>query len=255
MYHGSRPHGPMWKGLLDRVLDIPGFRLPFGDGETLDNKTLAKLLGGQSWAMHWFVSSIRREIGLEVAGKRDARRLIRSGVLARLRAVPGEDGLGLLKTYDTTFNVNCDLVSFFERKQYDGPPEEMLSRVITLSGNGNAVQAMTTLEYIQQVWPRHGLQLISSLEQMLSSNQAKGKTSGECCLVLVIRRARPLNIESLTFRCVAWGELDIRLYGRSLVECKGNRHGIFRCRGRRGARMALSVPSNVRQGHRTEGHH
>lgn len=116
----------------------------------------------KSPAFDWLVGSLQREIQLgnsAVVGMMDIRRRILQGLpsprhVSRKQAVP---------CVHVTFTAPWDPVSFIEEQGYDPDIEDILGRVITLTGSSADVQAASCEQYLCQTWPstgRHMLRII-----------------------------------------------------------------------------------------------
>jgi hypothetical protein len=84
--------------------------------------------------------------------------------LFRWRAIPdAEEPI----TYTTTFQLAWDLDSFFKEQLYHGELDEVLDRVITLTGSLEDAQAMICGQYLSQTWPSNGQSVLDLLKVVL----------------------------------------------------------------------------------------
>lgn len=76
--------------------------------------------------------------------------------------------------YKVRFDLHWNIAKFLQEQEYSTlNPTDILGRVITLTGNDQAVQALPCKEYMEQIWPATGVDLLRLLESVL---QARGKT-------------------------------------------------------------------------------
>lgn len=69
--------------------------------------------------------------------------------------------------YTVNFDLNVDLLGFIRDQDYSEQDSHLIvSRVITLSGDGRFVQALPCQDYMKQVWPSTGLYLVKLLDNL-----------------------------------------------------------------------------------------
>ncbi|KAI9662603.1 MAG: hypothetical protein M1821_008770 [Bathelium mastoideum] len=106
-------------------------------------------------AYNWLVASLRKETTLTRTNP-DLMDSIRTEVFAALpsthrvsRRVPSQG-------YKVIFELDWDPLSFVKEQQYIESADKALERAITLTGSANDAQALTTQEYLCQMWPTTG---------------------------------------------------------------------------------------------------
>lgn len=70
--------------------------------------------------------------------------------------------------FTVKISLDWDILGFIHYQDYS--TEDMqspISRSITLSGDGNYVQALPCLEYMQQIWPRTGSALSKLMDELV----------------------------------------------------------------------------------------
>jgi hypothetical protein len=122
-----------------------------------------------STAFEWLVGSLQRELQLDntaSAGMTFIRRRILQGLptprhISRNKAVP---------SVQVTFTAPWDPVSFIQEQGYDPATEDLLGKVITVTGSSEDVQATTCKEYLCQTWPSTGKYILRIIEDTLCSS-------------------------------------------------------------------------------------
>ena len=123
-------------------------------------------------AYRWLLSRIRAITDFDIPGGRDVANDIRSRILGSLdqpkkisRSTPNT-------TSSVVFDLDWDPTDF-ANTEYGSMPDSFLSEIITLTGDGNNVQALTCSEYLKQTWPETGNRLLGIIEQAISKHRAK----------------------------------------------------------------------------------
>jgi hypothetical protein len=81
--------------------------------------------------------------------------------------------------FKARFHIGWDILRFFETQKYPRPWEEVLEHVITVTGSDWDAQALTCVQYIQQIWPDTGDALIEWLKKAIREgvgNKCKRKS-------------------------------------------------------------------------------
>lgn len=71
------------------------------------------------------------------------------------------------------FHLPWNMPEFFRYQDYGVCPHEALPRALVLSGVGNNIQCSTITEYISQVWPYYGPEILK-LYQRLGTVESRG---------------------------------------------------------------------------------
>ena len=152
-------------------VDTPDDDVPDDDElEIADLNRYQKIITG-SLAYHWLVSSINRESTMTTTGPNLAS-AIRHQIaqkLGRLRTISRK---APIKVESVMFEVSVDFLGFFEKQQYNVSAANALPMVVTLTGEGDNVQAVTCLEYLTQTWPQTGPSIMQFLQQLLEEKTA-----------------------------------------------------------------------------------
>lgn len=120
----------------------------------------------QAEAFSWLVGQIRRLLLLDCASAYS---------LQLPSQVIGDAPRSTQEMKLITFVVEWDPVSFL-RDQYGSDLPTLLGQVITKTGMGDRVQATTCSEYLEQVWPKSGTQLLAALQGFLVGNGKQRKS-------------------------------------------------------------------------------
>ncbi|KAF5642374.1 hypothetical protein F52700_3170 [Fusarium sp. NRRL 52700] len=75
------------------------------------------------------------------------------------------------RTYRATFELEWDVFDFFRTQGYDGPPQNIIEGVITLTGCCPDAQATTCAQYLLQTWPSTSGELIEIIKIALTRGQ------------------------------------------------------------------------------------
>ena len=132
----------------------------------------------ESSAFDWLVGSLQRELQLAnstVDGMMHIRRRILQGLptprhVSRKQAVP---------SVKVTFTAPWDPVSFVEEQGYDTEVEDLLGKVITLTGSSEDAQATTCEQYLCQTWPSTGMHMLRIIGDTLQGGEAR---AGGCAM-------------------------------------------------------------------------
>jgi hypothetical protein len=121
-----------------------------------------------SSAYAWLASALTAELQCETLGK-DCRAEIRQTILNKLsttdlvisrRKPPPSVSIRI----HTPWNAPA----FFRYQEYDIPPQEALPRALVLTGDGNNIQCSTIKEYMSQVWPHYGPEILKLYQRLVS---------------------------------------------------------------------------------------
>ena len=73
------------------------------------------------------------------------------------------------KSITAIFEIDWNPVNFLKEQKYEGSPSEALSHAITLTGAPNDAQALTTREYLSQVWPTTSSQILKLVAEVIQN--------------------------------------------------------------------------------------
>lgn len=146
--------------------ELPGVEA-LEDEVDIDDLSRYQALITESSAFDWLIRSLQRELHLAnsaAEGMLQIRRqmlqaLPNSRHISRKHAVP---------SVQVTFTAPWDPVSFIEEQEYDPELDDILGKVITLTGSSADVQVTTCEKYLCQTWPstgKHMLQIIGDTVQ------------------------------------------------------------------------------------------
>ncbi|KAK1828992.1 hypothetical protein QBC39DRAFT_357763 [Podospora conica] len=151
----------------DAIDDDPDPDLP-------ELSTLRDVLKDSS-AFAWLLSSVTTESRLETPGPEKTRESILEQLL---RDIKGSTRFS--RHYQDQVTVEFELVwdfpSFYKTQQYECTMKYALHNAITVTGTGNQVQAATVHQYMCQVWPETGPQLLDFLGELFEGETGNGKS-------------------------------------------------------------------------------
>lgn len=74
---------------------------------------------------------------------------------------------------DMEFIVDWDPLIFLEEQSYDGPPEEVIARALTLTGTMENAQALTVEQYLKQTWHKSGEEVLALVQKLVKSGERR----------------------------------------------------------------------------------
>jgi hypothetical protein len=128
-----------------------------------------------SSAYQWLISSLHRESNMRLSGP-NAAGTLRKSIVQKLGRIRHISYRTTPRVSEVVFEIHLNLFIFFEMQQHDLPAGEALPKVITLTGYGDNVQAMTCFDYVAQTWPQAGPTIVNLLGQLL--NEKSGNPTG-----------------------------------------------------------------------------
>lgn len=141
----------------------------------------------------WLITAIKRSIhiGIYYSQAQDHR----NALLENLESIPAAPHLIRISPmrspalYTTYYELPWDLMRFLLEQEYDsGVCPDKISRVITITGGAEFAQALSCKDYMEQMWPLTGVDIVSLLEDMI---RAPGQDhTGECCPDFASQRAQ-----------------------------------------------------------------
>jgi hypothetical protein len=132
-------------------------------------------------AYKWLIASLQREARLTRTTP-DLMERIKEIIFSALPFAPKPNREESSQKYLAVFELDWDPVAFIKEQEYSETPEEVLEKVITLTGSLNDSQAVTTISYLCQTWPVTGEQVMRLVNDSL---RRKGDVVDCKCLYIV----------------------------------------------------------------------
>lgn len=132
----------------------------------------------QTSAYKWLVATLKRETTLTRASPD-----LMEEIGAQIRGVLPSSGEEVSRKassqeYMATFEILWNPLQYVKEQKYTESPEEALEGAIAITGTVDDAQALTTLEYLCQVWPTSGIyvmQLITDVACTIHEHLASGE--------------------------------------------------------------------------------
>ena len=93
--------------------------------------------------------------------------------------------------------LGLDLLSFIG-SYYKGKDQQEIRNILCLTGGQVNAQATTCEDYMEEVWPNYGLQIINTLQGALESMPRSSTLDTDRCKVLFLFNFRPFWLRNLT---------------------------------------------------------
>ncbi|KAH8688668.1 hypothetical protein GQ44DRAFT_696068 [Phaeosphaeriaceae sp. PMI808] len=119
-------------------------------------------------AYELLLTRLRREL-LLIPSEPNHMEVIRRGILESLLYCNRVSRKTSAKAYTITFVTEWDPLAFFEEQMYQEEPQEVVEKVITLTGSVEDVQAQTCAEYLSQTWSSTGKLIILLVKNVIRS--------------------------------------------------------------------------------------
>jgi hypothetical protein len=71
------------------------------------------------------------------------------------------------EAYNITFDISWDPLAFIREQSYEEKPEDVVGKVITLTGSARDAQALTCEQYLCQTWPSAGKYIIRLVKDVV----------------------------------------------------------------------------------------
>lgn len=114
----------------------------------------------------WLITRLRRECKL-VTTAPDAIRTIANEIMSLLPSPRYITKKMPSPSHSVIFELDWDIIHFFETQQYTDSPEKVIEGIITLTGSCLDAQAVTCAEYLHQTWPLTGGTILQLVKQFL----------------------------------------------------------------------------------------
>lgn len=122
-------------------------------------------------AFEWLVGKLSAQLHSTWVDS-SAMKLISSYIHHRLQPIRNIGRQYPSRPYKVTFYVKCDIPGFIQEQAYEGSAAEVLSKMITLTGSVQDVQATTCEQYLLQTWPEMGCNLLRAIQGALLEGNA-----------------------------------------------------------------------------------
>jgi hypothetical protein len=129
----------------------------------------------KSPAYEWLLASLRQEL-LLISTHPNAREIIHEKILSIL---PSSSRISKRKStaaINVTFRITWNPLNFVKAQGYKEKPDDVIERAITLTGSDKDAQALTCKEYLCQVWPSSGEDIVELVKNVVSSTPGQRHT-------------------------------------------------------------------------------
>ncbi|KAJ2998191.1 hypothetical protein NUW58_g396 [Xylaria curta] len=134
------------------------------DPPSVQEQQYRTLMTGSS-AYLWLIKTMQRDASLS---------RVENGLMEQigakiLKALPSPhlSRKAPLKAHTATFELDWDPICFLKEQGYSQPPWEAFEKAITLTGSLDDAQALTTADYVSQVWPTSGEHAIALITEAI----------------------------------------------------------------------------------------
>ncbi|KAF4442817.1 hypothetical protein F53441_11645 [Fusarium austroafricanum] len=120
-------------------------------------------------AYSWLLIQLQRDLisPVELSAIRD----IRDQILSSLPSPQSISRRMPSRSCFARFELDWDILGFFETQKYSNPPDQVLPGIITITGSSCDAQAMTCAQYLDQTWPATGNSMIKLLQRVLQGEE------------------------------------------------------------------------------------
>ncbi|KAI6576213.1 hypothetical protein MCOR06_011122 [Pyricularia oryzae] len=134
-----------------------------------------------SEAYQWLRFNVQALQTLEIPGPATWESRISAQVL---NALPRPAKLSRRRVQQVQLDLAIDWnpIQFWKQQAYREPIRTVVANAITLIGFGDFVQAMTAQEYLEQTWPRTGLEILAVLQNALPDLHTVNQPPSACLL-------------------------------------------------------------------------
>jgi hypothetical protein len=128
-----------------------------------------------SKAFPWLVSRIKRDIytrGTDASTMES----VSSMVMQELGKISPEAYTGSARisrwkkpeSYSLIFHLDWNPVDFHKEQGYQGKPDQVIGRIITVTGDYRFAQVLSCQEYMERTWPITGVQTLDVIREAIS---------------------------------------------------------------------------------------
>lgn len=128
-----------------------------------DNRLNLQIVGTIAW--RWFTRKITQKIA-SFSPEPNMMDAITDIVQTKLSPRDTVEGTHL--SYDVTFEVAWDPITFIKDQCYDDSPHEAIARAITLIGTVTEARAVSSAQYIKEMWPFSGESVMRLVQGVVS---------------------------------------------------------------------------------------
>ncbi|EHK47314.1 hypothetical protein TRIATDRAFT_181283, partial [Trichoderma atroviride IMI 206040] len=147
--------------------ESPEEKLPGGDEEVPGTWPIDYLkFLTSSGAYQELIAQLRREFHL-VPAELDIMREIREKIMSSLPSPRKISRKLSLRSCQAVFQLDWDIIEFFNTQGYPKEPHDVFESVITITGSFKDAQAATCAQYIEQTWPITGKIVIQLIKDIL----------------------------------------------------------------------------------------
>ncbi|KAM0414628.1 hypothetical protein ACHAPT_013531 [Fusarium lateritium] len=118
----------------------------------------------------WLLTRLRREFCL-VPTEPNTIQEIRDKIMSSLPSAHRVSRQVSSQSCSARFELDWDILEFFETQGYLNRPDEVFGNVITLTGSCHDAQAATCAQYIRQTWPLTGEAMVQLLKEVLRGGE------------------------------------------------------------------------------------
>ncbi|KAL9473956.1 hypothetical protein ACSS6W_008336 [Trichoderma asperelloides] len=138
------------------------------EGGEANNSYLGAYRGliSESAAYGWLLAALRRELLVDME-RWGRMKHIKDEIMDSLQLSRKISKSRPSEVFHVTFSGIWHLVTFLEEQKYHESLGEAIERVITLTGSAKNAQALTTLQYLRQIWPTTGEYVLQLVKDVL----------------------------------------------------------------------------------------
>jgi hypothetical protein len=123
----------------------------------------------------WLLNRLRRELELSKP-EHDTMTTVRNYIISGLPLPRNISPNSPSQPCSVIYTVDWDPVAFLAEQEYGEPPSFAIFNAITLTGTCVAVQALTCLDYMNQVWPEIGHHTLGLIQTLVTSGHPNSTT-------------------------------------------------------------------------------
>jgi len=129
------------------------------------------------------LARISGQVSLTALTESDAMVQVRSTILGALPSQLHVSRRLESKVFTALLRVPWNPAEFIRQQFPDSEtgPDDLLVRVITLTGHMSNAQALPCSEYLQQTWPETGLHILTAIVKAMRTGERGSSTLASCC--------------------------------------------------------------------------
>ncbi|KAK2593842.1 hypothetical protein QQS21_008457 [Conoideocrella luteorostrata] len=121
-------------------------------------------------AYEWLLTRLQRELRL-VSAEPNTIQAIRGTIMSSLPTAHRISRKVSSQSYSARFELDWDILEFFQTQRYSTPPDQAFEGVVTLTGSCHDAQAATCAQYTRQTWPLTGEAMIQLVKEILRGGE------------------------------------------------------------------------------------